>query len=117
MVDRDPSSDSVIDLLDRVLDKGIVIDSSIRVSVAGIELLSVDVRIVVASIAVYLSYATPIREVALRSHAIATERRSRTTGNLSGFTRRAEDRLLTGESPRRVSAADRPRKKKRPRAN
>ena len=60
----------MIDLLDRVLDNGIVIDSSVRVSVAGIELLAVEV--VVVSITVYLTYASlPIS--ALRSHAIASE--------------------------------------------
>ena len=57
MVERSPSSDSVIDLLDRVLDKGIVVDASIRVAVVGIDLITVEARVVVASIATYLSYA------------------------------------------------------------
>lgn len=60
----------MIDLLDRVLDSGIVIDSSIRVSVPGIELLAVEV--VVVSITVYTAYASlPIS--AVRSRAIETE--------------------------------------------
>ena len=70
MIESAPSSWSVIDLLDCVLDSGIVIDSSIRVSAAGIELLSVEV--VVVSTTVYLAYASlPIS--ALRSRAIASE--------------------------------------------
>ena len=70
MIESAPSSWSVIDLLDCVLDSGIVIDSSVRVSVPGIELMSVEV--VVVSKTVYLAYASlPIS--ALRSRAIASE--------------------------------------------
>jgi gas vesicle structural protein len=45
---------SVGEVLDRVLDRGVVIDAWVRVSVAGIELLDVDARIVVASIETYV---------------------------------------------------------------
>jgi hypothetical protein len=70
LIESAPSSWNVVDLLDLVLDNGIVIDSSIRVAPSGIDLLKVEV--VVVSITVYLSYASlPIS--ALRSHAIATE--------------------------------------------
>jgi hypothetical protein len=47
----------LVDVLDRVLDKGIVIDAAVRVSVVGIELLGVDARVVVASIETYLLHA------------------------------------------------------------
>ena len=50
-------SGTLIDVLDRVLDKGIVIDGWARMSVVGIDLLSIDTRIVVASIETYLRYA------------------------------------------------------------
>src|SRR5215831_12739856 len=73
MIDRAPSNVSVIDLLDRVLDKGIVIDASVRVSVAGIDLVGVDVRVVVASIATHLTYAPAVPEWGPR--ALSTERR------------------------------------------
>jgi len=46
-----------LDVLDRVLDKGIVIDGWGRVSVAGIDLIGVDGWVVVASIQTYLQYA------------------------------------------------------------
>jgi ketosteroid isomerase-like protein len=46
-----------VEVLDRVLDKGIVIDAWLRVSLAGIDLLRVDARVVVASIETYLKYA------------------------------------------------------------
>jgi hypothetical protein len=45
---------SVIEVLDRVLDRGIVIDAWLRVSVAGLALVDVDARIVVASIRTYV---------------------------------------------------------------
>jgi hypothetical protein len=48
---------SLIDVLDRVLDKGIVIDGWGRVSVAGIDLIGIDAWVVVASIQTYLQYA------------------------------------------------------------
>lgn len=48
---------SLYDLLDRVLDKGMVIDANISVSLIGIEILVVKARIVVASIDTYLRYA------------------------------------------------------------
>ncbi len=47
----------MIDVLDRVLDKGIVIDAWVRVSVVGIDLITVEARIVVASIDTYLKYS------------------------------------------------------------
>src|SRR2546430_97141 len=52
------ASGSMIDVLDRVLDKGIVIDYCARVSLLGIDLLTwIDARVVVASIDTYLQYA------------------------------------------------------------
>jgi hypothetical protein len=48
---------SLIDVLDRVLDKGIVIDGWGRVSVVGIDLIGIDAWVVVASIHTYLKYA------------------------------------------------------------
>jgi gas vesicle structural protein len=46
---RQPAAAAVIDVLDRVLDKGIVIDSWVRVSLAGIDLMTMEARVVVAS--------------------------------------------------------------------
>jgi len=53
---------SLIDVLDRVLDKGIVIDAWVRVSLVGIDLITVEARVVVASIATYLQYSSQIDE-------------------------------------------------------
>jgi gas vesicle structural protein len=56
-VERAAAGSSLIDVLDRVLDKGIVIDAYVRVSLVGIDLVSVEARIVVASVETYLKFA------------------------------------------------------------
>lgn len=50
----------MIDVLDRVLDKGIVIDAWVRISLVGIDLITVEARVVVASIDTYLKYAEAV---------------------------------------------------------
>jgi gas vesicle structural protein len=57
VVERSPGGSSLIDVLDRVLDKGIVIDAWVRISLVGIDLITVEARVVVASIDTYLRYA------------------------------------------------------------
>ncbi|MQA91531.1 MAG: gas vesicle synthesis protein GvpA [Gemmatimonas sp.] len=52
-VERAPCGSSLIDVLDRVLDKGIVIDAYVRISLVGIDLVRVEDRVVVASIDTY----------------------------------------------------------------
>jgi hypothetical protein len=59
-VERSPGGSSLIDVLDRVLDKGIVIDAWVRVSLVGIDLVTVEARIVVASIDTYLKYSEAV---------------------------------------------------------
>jgi gas vesicle structural protein len=59
-VERTPGGSSLIDVLDRVLDKGIVIDAYVRVSLVGIDLVTVEARIVVASIDTYLKYSEAV---------------------------------------------------------
>ena len=59
-VERAAGGSSLIDVLDRVLDKGIVIDAWVRVSLVGIDLITVEARIVVASIDTYLKYSEAI---------------------------------------------------------
>ena len=53
-VERTPSGSSLIDVLDRVLDKGIVIDAWFRIAVMGIDVITVQAHVVVASIQTYL---------------------------------------------------------------
>ena len=63
-VERAAGATSLIDVLDRVLDKGIVIDAWVRVSLVGIDLITVEARIVVASIDTYLKYSEAVSQVA-----------------------------------------------------
>jgi hypothetical protein len=59
-IERSPTGASLIDVLDRVLDKGIVIDAWVRLSLVGIDLVTVEARVVVASIATYLQFSGPL---------------------------------------------------------
>ena len=63
-VERAAGGTSLIDVLDRVLDKGIVIDAWVRVSLVGIDLITVGARVVVASIDTYLKYSEAVGQVA-----------------------------------------------------
>ncbi len=62
---RAPSPSGLVDVIDLILDKGLVIDVYVRVSVIGIELLTVDARIVVASIDTYLRFAEAVNRLDL----------------------------------------------------
>ena len=62
-VERAAGGTSLIDVLDRVLDKGIVIDAWVRVSLVGIDLITVEARVVVASIDTYLKYSEAVGTV------------------------------------------------------
>src|SRR5919108_31766 len=53
----------LVDVLDRVLDKGLVIDAWVRVSLVGIDLITVEARVVVASIDTYIKYSESIGNV------------------------------------------------------
>jgi gas vesicle structural protein len=72
-VERAPAGTSLIDVLDRVLDKGIVIDAYVRVSLVGIDLVTVEARIVVAAIDTYLKYAEAVGTLPTvsRPHALS----------------------------------------------
>jgi gas vesicle structural protein len=51
------SGSALVDVIDTILDKGLVIDAFVRVSLVGIELITIDARIVVASVDTYLRFA------------------------------------------------------------
>ncbi len=64
-VTRAPRPSSLADVLDLILDKGLVIDAYVRVSLAGIEVLTIDARIVVASVDTYLRFAEAVNRLDL----------------------------------------------------
>lgn len=61
-------SSSLAEVLDRILEKGIVIDLFVRVSLVGIELLAIDARIVIASVETWLVYARAVGLTEMHSH-------------------------------------------------
>lgn len=53
-------SSSLAEVVDRILDKGIVIDAWVKISLVGIELITIEARVVVASVETYLKYAEAV---------------------------------------------------------
>jgi hypothetical protein len=102
-VNRAPRPSGLADVLDIVLDKGIVIDAYVRVALVGIELLTIDARIVIASVDTYLRFAEAVNRLDLQpSEQVAglpglmremTEggAKSKTKGALSGAGEKARD--------------------------
>jgi hypothetical protein len=64
-VARSPQPSGLADVIDLILDKGLVIDVYVRVSLVGIELLTIDARIVVASVDTYLRFAEAVNRLDL----------------------------------------------------
>jgi gas vesicle structural protein len=68
---RAPSPSGLVDVVDLILDKGLVIDAYIRVSVIGIELVTIDARIVIASVDTYLRFAEAVNRLDLTETELA----------------------------------------------
>jgi hypothetical protein len=68
---RAPSPSGLADVLNVILDKGIVIDAFVRVSVIGIELVTIDARIVIASVDTYLRFAEAVNRLDLAETEVA----------------------------------------------
>jgi len=106
-VERTVGGTSLIDVLDRVLDKGIVIDAWVRVSLVGIDLITVEARIVVASIDTYLKYSEAVGQVGSVSKPAALEpvRASETVLAENAALRRQLAASEGAKKPRRARAA------------
>jgi hypothetical protein len=59
-IQKSNNSSSLAEVIDRILDKGIVIDAFARVSVVGIEILTIEARVVIASVDTWLRYAEAV---------------------------------------------------------
>jgi gas vesicle structural protein len=59
-VEKTMASSSLAEVVDRILDKGIVVDAWVRVSLVGIELLAVEARVVVSGVDTWLKYAEAV---------------------------------------------------------
>jgi len=59
-VEKAMASDTLVEVIDRILDKGVVVDAWVRISLVGIELLTIEARVVVASVETFLRYAEAV---------------------------------------------------------
>ena len=59
-IQKSTESSSLTEVIDRILDKGIVIDAFVRVSLVGIEIITVEARVVIASVDTWLRYAEAV---------------------------------------------------------
>ena len=99
-VERSTGGTSIIDVLDRVLDKGIVIDAWVRVSLVGIDLITVEARVVVASIDTYLKYSEAVGQVFPVAQAVVAYRSARgRSGGERGAARPARGRRDPARAP------------------
>jgi hypothetical protein len=90
-IDR-PSPSSLADVVELILDKGLVIDAYVRVSLVGIEILTIDLRIVIASVDTYLRFAEATNRLDLYQHGgkdLGELAESVTEGGASGKTKGA----------------------------
>jgi hypothetical protein len=68
---RAPSPSGLADVVDLILDKGLVIDAYVRVAVIGIEIVTIDARIVIASVDTYLRFAEAVNRLDLNQTEMA----------------------------------------------
>jgi len=68
---RAPSPSGLADVVELILDKGLVIDAYVRIAVIGIELITIDARIVIASVDTYLRFAEAVNRLDLTQTELA----------------------------------------------
>ena len=114
-IERVAGGTSLIDVLDRVLDKGIVIDAWVRVSLVGIDLITVEARVVVASIDTYLKYSEADGQVSpvSRPHAELAAHQTVLAENVALRAELAAVKKVRAETPARKPAR-RPAARRRP---
>ena len=96
---RTPSPSGLRDVLEVILDKGLVIDAYVRVSVIGIELVTIDARIVIASIDSYLRFAEAVNRLDLTQTEAAGLQELRDGGSgdkAKGAMEGAKEKLTPG---------------------
>jgi len=101
-----PAPSGLADVIEVILDKGLVIDAYVRVSLVGIELLTIDARIVIASVDTYLRFAEavnrldlqPSEQVAGLPGMVHELREGGAKGKTSGVLGAAKDALTGGSS-------------------
>jgi gas vesicle structural protein len=107
-----PAPSSLADVIDSILDKGLVIDAYVRVSLVGIELLTIDARIVIASVDTYLRFAEATNRLDLYEKGkdlpemIGDITESGAQGKTKGLLSGAKEALLGSDEDRQSSDED-----------
>ena len=100
-----PAPSGLADVVEVILDKGIVIDAYVRVSLVGIELLTIDARIVIASVDTYLRFAEATNRLDLIEHGggkpldefIGNMQESGASGKVGGAIKGAKKAITGGD--------------------
>src|SRR5205814_5183093 len=102
-----PSPSGLADVIDTILDKGLVIDAYVRVSLVGIEVLTIDARVVVASVDTYLRFAEAVNRLDISQQNAGLPglvgdmqeggARHKTKGMIDGATEKLRDYAGNGE--------------------
>jgi len=119
-----PSPSGLAEVVDLILDKGLVIDIYIRVALVGIELLTIDARIVIASVDTYLRFAEAVNRLDLTQNGpkglpdlmgnlAESGARSKTRGALEGVKEKARETF--GEDEDDGTSDGQPARRRRPR--
>ena len=120
-----PAPSGLADVIEIILDKGIVIDAYVRVSLVGIELLTIDARIVVASVDTYLRFAEATNRLDLYEKGgkdlpelVEGMASSGASGKTSGVIEGAKKALTGGgdddeDRPRRRTRSSQPARRRR----
>jgi len=101
------SDSSLADVVDIVLDKGVVIDAHVNVGVVGIQLLTVDARVVIASVDTYLRFAEAVNRLDLSEQegtGVPEIVEGGTKGKALGKAAEVLDEIGSGVSDRREKA-------------
>ncbi|MEV4677407.1 gas vesicle protein GvpJ [Actinomadura sp. NPDC049382] len=118
-VQRGGSSSSLADVVDLILEKGLVIDLYARVSLVGIEILTIDVRIVVASVDTYLRFAEAVNRLDIAHDGTSqglpqfvegmqeSGAKKKTRGALEGAQERLKETFGGGDSDSKDSGEER----------
>ena len=118
-----PKPSSLADVVEVILDKGLVIDAYVRVSLVGIELITVDARIVVASVDTYLRFAEATNRLDLYeqgkdiTEVVGDLQESGASRKTSGAIQGVKQALTSGrgeeeERPRRPAKKSAPRRRR-----
>ena len=111
-----PRPSGLADVIDVILDKGLVIDAYVRVSLIGIELLTIDARIVIASVDTYLRFAEAVNRLDLTESSDAQGLPELLDSVSSGGSKSKTKGVLEGAKESLLGSDDEDEDKEKPRA-